>query len=60
MKDFISYLTNVRGELSHVVWPKPRVAALHTLAILLMSAFAAVFIGLLDYALTSLIGLLIT
>lgn len=59
MKSFISYLKNVRGELSHVVWPKPAQAAFHTLLILLISAFTALFIGVLDYALTSLIGVLI-
>ncbi len=60
MKSFISYLKNVRGELAHVVWPKPRQAAIHTALIVLISAIVAVFIGLADYGLTSLVNVLIS
>jgi preprotein translocase SecE subunit len=60
MKNFLSYLKNVRGELTHVVWPKPKVAAMHTLLILVISAFVAVFIGVLDYLLTSFVGVLVS
>ena len=60
MKSFISYLQNVRGEFQHIVWPRPRVALVHTLLIIFISALVAVFIGLLDYALTSLVGFIIT
>ena len=60
MKSFISYLKNVRGELAHVVWPKPRQAAIHTGLILLISAVIAVFIGLVDYGLTNLVNLIIS
>lgn len=56
MSSFISYLKNVRAELKHVVWPSPKTAAMHTLLIILISAFVAVFIGVLDYLLTSLVG----
>lgn len=59
MKSFISYLKNVRGEFSHVVWPSPRQAAIHTVLILLVSAFVALFIGVLDYLLTSLVGIIV-
>lgn len=59
MKSLISYLKNVRGEFEHIVWPKPRVALVHTLLIILISAVVAVFIGLLDYVLTSIVGFLI-
>jgi preprotein translocase SecE subunit len=59
MKHFLSYLKNVRGELSHVVWPKPKTAAMHTVLILVISALVAVFIGVLDYLLTSLVGVIV-
>ncbi len=59
MKNFLSYLKNVRGELAHVVWPKPKQAVIHTLLILAISAVVAVFIGILDYLFTSLIGMII-
>ncbi len=59
MKNLFTYLKNVQGELKHVVWPTPRQALLHTLIILLISAGVAVFIGVLDYLLTSLVALII-
>lgn len=59
MKGFFTYLKNVRGELSHVVWPKPAQALFHTLLIILISALVAVFIGVLDYLLTSAVGFII-
>jgi preprotein translocase SecE subunit len=60
MASLITYLKNVRAELAHVVWPKRKTALAHTLLIILISAFTAVFIGLLDYALTSGVGYLIS
>lgn len=59
MKNLFTYLKNVQGELKHVVWPTPRQAILHTFVILAISAFVAVFIGILDYLLTGAVGLLI-
>ncbi len=59
MSSFITYLKNVRAELKHVVWPNPKTALAHTILIILISAFTAVFIGVLDYLLTNLVGTLI-
>lgn len=55
-----TYLKNVKGELSHVVWPSRKTAISHTILILLLSAFAAVFIAFLDYVFTGVVGRLIT
>lgn len=60
MKSFISYLKNVRGELSHVVWPKPRQAALHTVLIILISVIVAVLAGVLDFAFTRAVEYFVT
>lgn len=60
MKSFISYLKNVRGELAHVVWPKPRQAVIHTVLIVLISATVAVFIGVVDYGLTNLVAFIVS
>jgi preprotein translocase SecE subunit len=60
MKNLISYLKNVKAELTHVVWPSRKVVLGHTILIVLLSAFTAVFIGVLDYLLTSGVGLIIT
>lgn len=60
MNNLISYLKNVRAELTHVVWPKRNTAMMHTGLIILLSAITAVFIGVLDYVLTSGVGYLIS
>lgn len=60
MNNLISYLKNVQSELTHVVWPKRNQAMIHTGLIILLSAITAVFIGVLDYLLTSGVGYLIS
>lgn len=60
MKNLISYLKNVRAEMTHVVWPSRKQGIIHTGLIVLISAFFALFIGLLDYVLTSVVGYLIS
>lgn len=59
MNSIISYLKNVRAELTHVVWPNPRIAAGHVVLIVLISVFTAVFIAGLDYAFTHVVSQLI-
>ena len=59
MKSLISYLKNVRGEFAHIVWPKPRQALIHTGLILLISVIVGLFIGLLDYVFTSVVGTIV-
>lgn len=57
---FFTYLKNVRGELSHVVWPSRKSAISHTILILVLSAFAAIMIAFLDYVFTGVVGRFIT
>ena len=59
MNSFISYLKNVRVELTHVVWPKPRVAIGHVVLIILISAFTALLVAGLDYVFTQGVSQLI-
>ncbi len=54
--NLFSYLKNVRAELKHVVWPDATVAAGHTVILLLIGAFTAVYLGLLDHGFTQLVG----
>jgi len=53
MKSFLTYLHNVRAEMAHVVWPTQKQAISHVVLILVISAFTAVFIGVLDYVFTT-------
>ncbi len=54
--NLFSYLKHVRAELKHVVWPDATVAVGHTLILLAIGAFLALFIGVLDYGFTRLVG----
>lgn len=56
MNSFFTYLRNVRAELAHVVWPSQRQAVSHVALIILISILTALWIALLDYAFTRLIG----
>lgn len=60
MRAFISYLKNVQGELKHVVWPKRNTAIVHTIIIILISAFVALYISGLDYIFTSVVNRLVS
>jgi preprotein translocase subunit SecE len=57
---FLTYLKHVRAELSHVVWPDTRTAVSHTLLLIGIGAFTAVFLGALDFGFTNLVNWLIT
>ncbi|KND46846.1 MAG: preprotein translocase, SecE subunit [Parcubacteria bacterium C7867-004] len=54
-----TYLRNVRGEMTHVVWPDRNQAILHTGLIILISALVALFIAALDYAFGGIVNKLI-
>jgi preprotein translocase subunit SecE len=60
MNSFVSYLRNVRAELTHVVWPNPRIAAWHVVLIIVISAFTAALVAGLDYGFTQGVGYLIS
>jgi preprotein translocase SecE subunit len=44
-----TYLKQVREEFAHVVWPTNRTAIGHTLVVIIIAAFIALLVGLLDY-----------
>ncbi len=60
LMNLISYLKHVRAELTHVVWPDTRTAVAHTLILIGIGAFVALFIGLLDYGFTQGVNYLVT
>lgn len=60
MKQFASYLKNVRAELGHVVWPSRKTAVAHTLLVVALSALTALLIAVLDYLLTGVVGSFVT
>lgn len=60
MRALITYLKNVRGELKHVVWPNRNQAIVHTVIIILISAFVALYISGLDYVFTGVVNRLVS
>jgi preprotein translocase SecE subunit len=58
--NLLSYLKHVRAEMAHVVWPDARTAIGHTLILIGIGAFTAIFIGLLDYGFTQLASTVIS
>ena len=56
MKRFIQYVKDTRGELKHVSWPTQKQTAIFTVLVLLISAFFAAYIGLLDFVFTSILN----
>ena len=59
MHALVTYLKNVRAEMTHVVWPDRKQAVLHTLLIVVISALLALFIAALDYVFTGVVSRLV-
>lgn len=55
MNSLVTYLKNVRAELTHVVWPRPRTAAIHVALIVLITVVIGLIIAGLDYGFSALI-----
>jgi len=59
MNSLITYLKNVRAELSHVVWPRPRTAIVHVALIVVISIIVALLVAGLDYGYSNAVERLI-
>lgn len=55
MNSLVTYLRNVRAELAHVVWPRPRTAAIHVALIVLITLIVALIVTGLDFIFSSVI-----
>lgn len=51
-----TYLTQVRAEFAHIVWPTSRKAIAHTLVVIFIALIIALIISLLDYVFGGLVG----
>lgn len=45
----LTYIREVRAELSHVSWPTPRQAMLYTALVVVISVIVSAYLGLLDF-----------
>jgi preprotein translocase SecE subunit len=60
MSSLITYLKNVRAEMEHVVWPRPRTALMHVALIVIISVILALIVAGLDYTFTQVIERYVT
>lgn len=59
MQKIIAYFTEVKGEISKVVWPTKDQVIRLTLIVLVFSAIVGTYLGALDYVLTKILEALI-
>ncbi|OHA58953.1 MAG: preprotein translocase subunit SecE [Candidatus Vogelbacteria bacterium RIFOXYD1_FULL_44_32] len=52
---FIDYLKSTKGELKHVNWPTRRQAIVYTVIVIVISIATGFYLGVLDFAFTSVI-----
>ena len=60
MKQVVTFFSEVRGELSKVVWPKRGEVVKLTAIVLLVSALVGVYVGGLDYLFTKALEILVS
>jgi len=58
--NLLSYLKHVRAEMKHVVWPDASISASHTVILIVIGAFTAVYLGLLDYVFTKGVAMVLS
>jgi len=60
VKVFIDYIKGVRSELSKVTWPKKDEVIRLTLTVFIISGIIGIYLGVLDFALTKLLEVLVS
>ena len=59
MPNIISFLKEVREELSKVAWPNQEQTIRYTVLVIIVAVAVGVFLGVLDYLLTALTAFLV-
>ncbi len=49
MNSFINYIKDTVAEMKHVSWPTQKQATTYTVLVVVVSALAAVYLGVFDY-----------
>ncbi len=53
---FFQYLRDTRGELHHVAWPTRVQTVIFTILVILVSVFVSLYLGFIDFVLTTGLG----
>lgn len=59
MSKLVNYLKESKAELKKVTWPTRKETTKHTLIVIGISAFVAVFLGILDFIFAKIIAFII-
>jgi len=59
VRRILSYLNDVRFELSKVIWPKKQEVLRLTLVVFLISGIIGIYVGVLDFAFTKVLEVFI-
>lgn len=59
MNNIINYLKSVRSELKNVIWPTKRTTIMHTVSVILISIFVAIFLFEFDNLFTAILNIFI-
>lgn len=54
-----TYLKSVQAELTHVKWPTRKTTLYFSIVVVIVSIITALYLGLLDYVFSSILGLFI-
>lgn len=60
MKQVISFLSEVKTELSRVIWPKKNEVIKLTLVVIVISAAVGAYLGILDYLFVRLLEVIVS
>lgn len=60
MEKVLNYLSEVRGEISKVIWPKRQEVIKLTLIVFIISAIVAAYVGGWDYLFTKFLELVVS
>ncbi|MEX0916957.1 MAG: preprotein translocase subunit SecE [Candidatus Paceibacterota bacterium] len=55
MNRLITYLREVRGEMTHVSWPTQKQATIFTVLVIIISILTSLYLGLFDFIFTYLL-----
>jgi len=57
--NLINYINEVRSEMTHVKWPTRKTTTYFSIVVIVVSILTALYLGLLDYIFSAILGLFI-
>jgi len=54
--NIFDYFRETKGEMKHVSWPTKKQVTAYTVSVVIISIFAALYLGLFDYIFTEIVN----